>query len=362
MQNRPGSLLTRESPIHRVGFIWQPQVRTHLAYSAETETRGPAPTGPCPSAGSCRLDFHPDLPDARDLELDPIKLKSELYDPVRRTLERIRRANVELEPGLQDSVRSFLLREQEIPLEGAACDLRDTGCLSAVRDHRDLRTGAPSAVLALVEYLLRAGAGIDEEFSVRFLYQVTRRSLGWSGDAGSSVRATLKALRRFGAPPEPRWAYSTEAFDVMPDAAQFAYASDFREMTYARLDSRNQDPAHTLDLIRQTLMDGFPITFGFPMYSSIDEISGGNRWTIPVPRGARGERLLGGQTVLAIGFDDSHDNGDEGPGALLVQNSWGSNWGDAGCAHLPYSYLLRRLATDFWTVFNPRWIALDPFE
>jgi C1A family cysteine protease len=65
--------------------------------------------------------------------------------------------------------------------------------------------------------------------------------------------------------------------------------------------------------------------------------------------------------VVAVGYDDSRRIRSD-KGALLVRNSWGPDWGEAGYGWLPYSYVKRRLAMDFWTVLKPAWLRSGEFE
>jgi len=64
--------------------------------------------------------------------------------------------------------------------------------------------------------------------------------------------------------------------------------------------------------------------------------------TAPMP--SRGEKMLGGHAVLAVGYDEARQR-------FLIMNSWGTGWGLKGYFTLPYPYLTdSRLADDFWTV------------
>jgi len=59
---------------------------------------------------------------------------------------------------------------------------------------------------------------------------------------------------------------------------------------------------------------------------------------------APGESVVGGQCVVAVGYDNAQR-------CFINRNSWGSGWGPSGYCMVPYEYLLNpSLASDFWTL------------
>jgi C1A family cysteine protease len=65
-----------------------------------------------------------------------------------------------------------------------------------------------------------------------------------------------------------------------------------------------------------------------------------------VPLPPRGEQLIGGHAVLAVGYDDAEQS-------FIVRNSWGTSWGIKGYCMMPYGYLTdSQLARDFWAVYT----------
>jgi C1A family cysteine protease len=75
---------------------------------------------------------------------------------------------------------------------------------------------------------------------------------------------------------------------------------------------------------------------------------------MPMPK--PGEATVGGHAVMAVGYSDPK-------GQVIVRNSWGASWGDAGYFYMPYEYMTgtktssdaspisgAKLASDFWAI------------
>ena len=73
------------------------------------------------------------------------------------------------------------------------------------------------------------------------------------------------------------------------------------------------------------------------------------------------ERVLGGHAIVAVGYDDKKQIGKE-KGALLIRNSWGTEWGELGYGWLPYAYVESRLAVDFWSLVQAEFVDTDLFK
>jgi len=227
-----------------------------------------------------------------------------------------------------------------------------------VQNQGPINSCTAHAGVSLMEYYERRAFNKYQDGSRQFLYKVSRNLLGWSGDQGSYLRTTMKAMSMLGIPPEQYMPYDANNFDAEPSAFVYSLADNYKSTLYYRLDPPGAAAADILTSVKQYLSANLPAMFGFTMYSSFPAIGSGSA-DIPIP--AATDTVRGGHAMMVVGYDDSHVISGAS-GALLVRNSWGVNWGSAGYGWMPYAYVLKGIAADFWSLTQAKFIDTDLFN
>jgi len=284
--------------------------------------------------------WKPDPPDLRDYTLD----------------------NSEIAAILQKTrLLKFVKANTLLPKTVSSVDLRQW--CSPIENQGNLGSCTAHAAMGIIEYYEKRAFGKFVDGSRLFVYKTTRELMGWTGDTGANLRNVMGALALFGVPPEKYWAYDVTKFDVEPSTFVYELAEDYKALRYMRHDPVGAVPQAILTQLKSFLAAGIPFMFGFYGFPSWNSADVKGAFPYPAPT----EHAIWGHGVSAFGFDDNLKikntvSGQVTTGALLIRNSWGTGWGDAGYGWLPYQYILSRYALDFWSLLQLSWLETGTFD
>jgi C1A family cysteine protease len=172
-----------------------------------------------------------------------------------------------------------------------------------------------------------------------FLYYQERLLEGTiNEDSGAEMRDGFVALKQTGISPEDHYPYVIADFDHKPGLSAYTDAPSFKISLYQRIIG--------LINMKSCLAVGGGLAIGFKVYESFEteEMAQTGRMSMPKAN----EQLLGGHAVFCCGYVDDIDW--PGGGYLIIKNSWGVGWGDAGFFYLPYAYAEDpEQVSDIWT-------------
>lgn len=172
-------------------------------------------------------------------------------------------------------------------------------------------------------------------------------------DAGVETRDIFKTLQQTGAAPECFWPYDLTKLAQTPPPEVYAEAAKYKLSSYSRLETATN--------YLQCLASKYPFGMGIDVHESFDgdAIARTGIMTMPQPS----EQIVGGHDMLAVGYilnfksDPIFTSSGVDPTlvddiALIVRNSWGTDWSPRfrGDFFMPLRYAVDAVhGNDAWT-------------
>jgi C1A family cysteine protease len=216
-----------------------------------------------------------------------------------------------------------------------------------VYDQGQLGSCTGNAIAGAMEYE-RDRQGLPDFVPSRLFVYYNERALEGtvSSDSGAVIRDGIKVVNTEGVCPETLWPYNIGMFAVKPPHRCYVAATKDKAVRYEAI--------LTLGDLKDAIASKLSVVFGFTVYESFESQAVARTGVMPLPK--KGESVVGGHAVLAVGYSDAKRH-------VIVRNSWGASWGDHGYFYMPYQYLTgskassdsspvshANLASDFWAI------------
>jgi len=213
------------------------------------------------------------------------------------------------------------------------CDLRQFA--REIEDQGHVGSCVGNATSSCLELYAKSKLDTDKNFSRLFIYWNARQLGGIVGDEGAYLRDGIKSCNKWGIPEENFWLYDESKVNTQPDETAYQEARKNRVTVYERI--LNSDRT----TIKTTLCEGKSIIMGISLAESFYSISG------PLDQQnytgiTDDNEFIGGHAMNIVGYDDNLNGG-----SYIVENSWGTDWGDQGYFALPY-VVFEKDGYDLW--------------
>lgn len=217
-------------------------------------------------------------------------------------------------------------------------DLRSDS--TVIRDQGNLGACTAFGATELFDFVRKKHKLTNWLPSPLFTYYATRQLTNQTSvDSGAPVRNALRSTIKSGVTMEKVWPYDIAKFTENPPQEVWDDAEKHQTLEYLKVDDTDKNN------FVKCLNEGYPFMFGLMLYESFKFTGFLSDGKVRIPDKTK-EKLLGGHCMLAVGYQVDPD----GKEYMIVQNSWGSYWGNKGYCYIPMEYFLGVDSFDFWTI------------
>jgi C1A family cysteine protease len=161
-----------------------------------------------------------------------------------------------------------------------------------------------------------------------YLYYKERLIIGTEDiDSGANVIDGSTYVKKNGICSEPLWPYIEKKFAIEPPTECDINAINYKIKNYVII-PRDKN---LITNIKRCINNKLSVLIAVAIYDSFVSFDTSRTGLIQIPNFKK-ERLIGGHQMCIIGYDDIRQ-------LFIVQNSWGTKWGDKGFCYVPYKYL-----------------------
>ena len=186
--------------------------------------------------------------------------------------------------------------------------------------------------------ILTAEYNIDTDLSTLFVYWNLREPYeNLKGkDNGSYLRDAFKSISKKGVPSEKYWGFDKNKVNIKPDEVVYKKAKSNKVLEYRRVSKE-------IDDVKDALAKGCPVIFSMKIGKLFTNIKG----NINKQKYKEIDKVnysIGQHAMTIVGYDDNLKG-------FIVENSWGTKWGDKGYCLIPYEVFIKDVV-DIWVCSN----------
>ena len=226
-------------------------------------------------------------------------------------------------PDDRDYIYKGPLKDSELP---SNVDLREYA--DEIEDQGHIGSCVGNATSSGLELYCHAQLDkSDINFSRLFVYWNARELGGIEGDNGAYLRDGMKSCNKYGICHEADWKYNEAEVNTKPPHEAYEAAAANVVTKYERIEVSDINSFKSyLSRERKSILIGMGLGEKFL------DISGSlSEQNYPAINDSD-NKLIGGHAINVVGYDDNLNGG-----SFIVENSWGTRWGDNGYFALKYS-------------------------
>lgn len=251
----------------------------------------------------------------------------------------------------------MIVRDGDFPIRGVL-----TGKIGATKQQGGQGSCTGHGATSEGERLYLRWKDQDVRFSPAFHYYLEREKEGTlaDGDCGAQVATSLEIAQNgaYGFCPESFMPYKESDYRTAPSEEALTEALKYPGGSWHSL-------GNNIANIKSCILSDYSFVIGISVYDSFEDSHVEHSGLIPLPNLNRENPIGGHEMHSGIAFDDTIKcPNTKIPGAVLTQNSWGTDWGTTcpishgrGFCWIPYEYLMNpMLASDIRLQhLGPKW-------